>query len=72
MLTPFDDELTPEGHEAIVACLRIAAARGRAIRLAREQAEQQKDTSAEMLGSDAANVPETNGTPLLPKDTTDV
>jgi hypothetical protein len=31
------DELTPEGHAAIVAAIKIFAARGRALREARER-----------------------------------
>jgi len=63
-------ELSDAQSAAVVQCLQLFAARGRALRLAREQREQ-KDTSAEMLGSDAADVSEIHGTPLLPKDDTD-
>ena len=34
------DELSPEAHEAIIACLRIAAKRGKQLRLERERASQ--------------------------------
>ena len=40
MKLPNDDELTPEAHEAIIACLRIAAKRGRQLRLERERGSQ--------------------------------
>lgn len=47
------DDLTPEAHAAIIACFRIAAAREQALRLAREQAEREReaDTQIEPLGT---------------------
>jgi hypothetical protein len=41
--------LTPEAHQAIVECLKIAARRGRQLREARERAKEV--TSAGTLGS---------------------
>ena len=35
-----NDGLSPEAHEAIIACLRIAAKRGKQLRLERERASQ--------------------------------
>jgi hypothetical protein len=47
------DELTAEQHAALVACLKRFAEHGRAIRLAREQAEgEQKAKSADSVGPD--------------------
>jgi len=46
------DTLTDEQSAAIVQCLRIFAARGRALRLAREQAErEQKENHADAGGA---------------------
>ncbi len=62
-------ELTDAQHAAIIACLRIAAARGRAIRLERER--QQKTESPSNLAGAGDSVTVHNGTPLLPKGNTD-
>jgi len=35
-----NDGLSPEAHEAIIACLRIAAKRGRQLRLGRKRDDQ--------------------------------
>ena len=45
-------KLTPEAHEAIVECLKIAARHGRQLREARER-EQKAITTR--MGSDTAN-----------------
>ncbi len=45
-----EGELSPEAHEALVACLRIAAQRGRQLRLERARAaraEQAADARAD-------------------------
>ncbi len=56
-------ELTPEAHEAIVECLRIAARRGRMLREARER--EQADPHAEILKD---NEQEETGDQLLLQD----
>lgn len=58
-------ELTDAQHAALVACLRIFAEIG-----ANEESEQKAKT-ADALGSAATVLAETNGTPLLPKESTD-
>lgn len=40
-----ETKITPEAHEAIVECLRIAGRRGRELRLARERGEKDKPTA---------------------------
>ncbi len=61
-----DGELSPEAHRAIVECLKIAARRGRELRLERERAVLAQDANcvpkAQSAGSKADPSRET-GTP---------
>ena len=67
MKLPNDDELTPEAHEAIIACLRIAAKRGRQLRLERERGSQMLQDSISQ--SDAvSNQDQSPNNPSIDKD----
>jgi hypothetical protein len=50
---------TPEAEAALIACLRVFAARGRQLRQAREQADKAK--LALPVGEPAASLAETTG-----------
>jgi hypothetical protein len=58
------DELTEEQHQAIIACLRIAAARGRQLRLAREA-----QTRLEQAQPETPPIPETSSVTTQPVET---
>jgi hypothetical protein len=63
------DNVTTEAHAAIVQCLHVFAARGRAIREERER--QEKENRPTMLGSGASDSPNANSTNILVEVCTD-
>ncbi len=46
-----ETKITPEAHRAIVECLKIAARRGRELRLARERGENNKASAVTHVSS---------------------
>lgn len=57
-----ETKMTPEANEAVVECLRIAARRGRELRLARERAE--KDEATALVNAHSAETRDRDRQPL--------
>jgi|GEM_PF-1290604 len=51
-----NDELSPKAHEALITCLRIAAKRGKELRLKRERPSQ--TPMPQDSGTDMSTMPE--------------